>query len=70
MKYKAKYSRVWDDDIKLIQKSPQPTLYTCRELCSISPYKDNYSLSENTVSPTNIISKGFYQSEAQKALQN
>jgi len=70
MKYKAKYSRVWDNDVKLIQKPPQPTLYTCGELCSISSYKDNYSLSENTVSPTRIISKGFFQSEAQKALQN
>jgi len=41
-----------------------------QELCSISPYKDNYSLSENTPSQTSIISKGFFQSEAQKALQN
>ena len=69
MKYKAKYSRVWDDDVKLIQKPSQPTLYTCEELCSICN-KDNYSLSENTLSQANIISKGFFQSEAQKALQN
>jgi len=68
MKYKAKYSRVWDDDVKPIQKLPQPTLYTCKELCSIA-CKDNYSNFENTISP-NIISKGFFQSEAQKALQN
>ena len=39
------------------------------ELCSIID-KDNYSVYENTVSPTCIISKGFFQSEAQKALQN
>jgi len=69
MKYKAKYSRVWDDDVKLIQKPSQPTLYTCEELCSICN-KDNYSLSENTLSQANIISKGFFQTEAQKALQN
>ena len=68
MKYKAKYSRVWDNDVKPIQKQPQPTLYTCEELCSIA-YKDNYLNFENTISP-NIISKGFFQSEAQKALQN
>jgi len=69
MKYMAKYSQAcWDNDVKPIQKQCQQTLY--KELCSISTIKDNYSLSENTVSPTNIISKGFYQSEAQKALQN
>jgi len=39
------------------------------ELCSIA-YKDNYSLSENTLPQANIIPQGFYQSEAQKALQN
>ena len=38
------------------------------ELCSI-PCKDNSELPKNTISP-NIISKGFFQSEAQKALQN
>jgi len=38
------------------------------ELCSI-PNKDNYSNFENTISP-NIISKGFFQTKAQKALQN
>ena len=69
MKYMAKYSRVcWDDDVKPIQKQCQQTLNT-GELCSISN-KDNPKLFENTVSPTNIIPKGFYQSEAQKALQN
>ena len=70
MKYMAKYSQVcWDDDVKPIQKQCQQTLYT-DELCSIANDKDNYSLSENTQSQTNIISKGFFQSEAQKALQN
>jgi len=69
MKYKAKYSRVWDDDVKPIQKPPQPTLYTYGKLCSIA-CKNNYSVSENTLPQTNIILHGFYQSEAQKALQN
>jgi len=69
MKYMAKYSRVcWDDDVKPIQKQCQQTLNT-EELCS-NVCKDNYSLPENTVSPTNIISKGFFQTAAQKALQN
>jgi len=69
MKYMAKYSRVcWDNEVKSIQKQSQQTLYN-NELCSI-PNKDNYSLSENTLSPTGIISQGFFQSEAQKALQN
>jgi len=39
------------------------------ELCSICN-KDNYSPPENIPSPVNIISKGFFQMEAQKALQN
>jgi len=69
MKYKAKYSRVWDNDVKPIQKPPQLTLYPCKELCSIA-YKDNYSHLQNTLSPTNIISKGFFQTATQKALQN
>jgi len=65
----AKYSHVcWDNDVKPIQKQCQQTLY--QELCSIRSNKDNYSLPENTVSPTGIISKGFFQTAAQKALQN
>jgi len=65
----AKYSRVcWNDDVKPIQKHCQQTL-NIKELCS-NVCKDNYALVENTPSPTNIISKGFFQSEAQKALQN
>ena len=69
MKYMAKYSHVyWNDDVKPTQKQCQQTLYT-EELCS-NVCKDNYSLLENTLSQTNIISKGFFQSEAQKALQN
>ena len=64
----AKYSRVsWDNDVKPPQKQCQQTLNT-EELCSI-PNKDNYSNFENTISP-NIISKGFFQTAAQKALQN
>jgi len=69
MKYMAKYSPAyWDNDAKPIQKQSQQILFA-EELCSICN-KDNYSHLENTVSPTNIISKGFFQSEAQKALQN
>jgi len=69
MKYMAKYSLVcWDDYSEPIQKQCQQTLYT-EELCSIID-KDNYSVYENTVSPTRIISKGFFQSSVQKALQN
>jgi len=50
-----------------IQYLHEPRQYI--ELCSI-PCKDNYSLSENTPPQTDIISKGFFQMEAQKALQN
>jgi len=65
----AKYSRVcWDDYPKPIQKQCQQTLYT-GELCSI-PNKDNSELPKNTLSPTTIISKGFFQTAAQKALQS
>ena len=68
MKYMAKYSPVcWDNDVKPIQKQCQQTLYA-RELCSIA-LKDNYANFENTISP-DIISKGFFQTAAQKALQN
>ena len=65
----AKYSRISNGFVDAIQKQPQPTLYTSEELCSISD-KDNCALSKNTLSQTNIISKGFFQYEAQKALQN
>ena len=70
MKYMAKYSQVcWDSGMKPIQNQCQQTLYP-GELCSINTIKDNYALSENTISSTNIISKGFFQTEVQKALQN
>ena len=70
MKYMAKYSPAyWDNDVKPIQKQSQQILFA-EELCSIINNKDNPKVSENTLSPTNIISKGFYQTEAQKALQN
>ena len=69
MKYMAKDTRMyWDIDEKPIQDRSQQTPNT-EELCS-NVCKDNYSLPENTVSPTNIISKGFFQTAAQKALQN
>jgi len=70
MKYMAKYSRISNGFVDVIKKQPQPTLYTFGELCSINTIKDNYSLSKNTLSQTDIISKGFFQTEAQKALQN
>jgi len=70
MKYMAKYSQLcWNNDVKPIQKQCQQKL-CIGELCSINTYKDNYSLSENTLPQTNTISQGLYQSEAQKALQN
>ena len=51
-----------------IQYLHEPQQYI--KLCSISSYKDNYSLLKNTPSQTDIISKGFFQTAAQKALQN
>jgi len=50
-----------------IQYLHEPRQYI--KLCSIYN-KDNYSLFENTVSSSNIISKGFFQTATQKALQN
>ena len=58
----------YDNSMCETQYQPAPRQY--QELCSIANNKDNYSHLENTVSPTSIISKGFFQSEAQKALQN
>jgi len=51
-----------------IQYLHEPRQY--QELCSINTIKDNYSLLENTLPQANLISKGFFQTEAQKALQN
>ena len=83
MKHIARYSWVSDKFARgVIYEQPTPPQYI--ELCSIANDKDNYSLSENTIAndkdnyslsentqlQTNIISKGFFQSEAQKALQN
>jgi len=58
----------YDNCISIIQDPPMPRQY--QELCSINTIEDNPKLFENTLSPTDIISKGFYQSEAQKALKN
>jgi len=69
MRYIAKYSQISNGFVNTIQKQSQPTLLNWEELCSIA-CKDNYSLSENTPSSVNIISKGFFQTAAQKALQN
>ena len=68
MKYKKGYS--WTTD-----KHARNVTYDFhnqrqyRELCS-NTCLNNCELSENTLSHTSIISKGFYQTEAQKALQN
>jgi len=69
VKYFQAYADTWEYYHRkdVIQKQCQQTLET-QELCSIA-CKDNYSLLENTISP-NIISKGFFQTKAQKALQN
>ena len=69
MKYMAKYSQVYlDSAFQLIQKRCQQKLHI-GELCSIA-CKDNSELLKNTLSPTTIISKGYFQTAAQKALQN
>ena len=69
MKYMAKYSRVcWNDYPESIQKQCQQTL-NAGELCSI-PCMNNYAFCENIPSSTTIVSRGFFQIEAQKALQN
>ena len=67
MKHMARYSWVNAINVGGIQYLHEPRQHI--ELCS-NVCKDNYSLSENTVSPTSVISKGFFQSEVQKALQN
>jgi len=58
----------YDNCTCVIQDPPTPRQYI--ELCSIANNKDNSALSENTPSQTSTISKGFFQAEAQKALQN
>ena len=67
MVYIGKFSWINAINAGAIQYLHEPRQYA--ELCSI-PCKDNYSLSENTPPQTDIISKGFFQMEAQKALQN
>jgi len=69
MTFGRRYSWVnnkYDNYDGVIQEPHKQKEYV--ELCSIA-CKDNYSNFENTISP-NIISKGFFQSGAQKALQN
>ena len=68
MKHMARCSWVNAINAGGIQYLYAPRQY--QELCSIANDKDNYSVSENTQLQTNIISKGFFQSEVQKALQN
>jgi len=45
---------------------------TCLNNCELSDNTclNNCELSDNIISPANIISRGFFQTEAQKALQN
>jgi len=57
------------DNYKGIFQEPPLKQKEYIKLCSICD-KDNYSHLENTFSPTNIISKGFFQTATQKALQN
>jgi len=71
MKYGRRYSWVnnkYDNYAGVIQQEP-PKQKEYIELCSICN-KDNYSHLENTLSPTGIISKGFFQAATQKALQS
>jgi len=63
----ARYSWVNAINAGGIQYLHEPRQYI--ELCSILN-KDNYSNFENTLFPAAIISKGFYQTSAQEALQN
>jgi len=67
MKRRGRYSWVNDKFGNVTYDPPKQRQY--QELCSI-PCKNNCALFENTVSSINIISKGFFQTEAQKALQN
>ena len=64
----GRYSWVNDKFGNVTFDPPKQIQY--QELCSINTIKDNPKLFENTLSQTDIISKGFYQSEAQKALKN
>ena len=57
-KYGTKYSWVTNPYQNICYDQHKPVQYL--ELCPIR-IKDNYSLSENTLSQTNIISKGFFQ---------
>ena len=68
MKHIARrYSWVTDKYARNVIYDP-PKQIQYLELCPIA-CKDNCSLSENTIYP-NIISKGFFQTATQKALQN
>jgi len=77
MKYMAKNFQAHDDTWDyyhrkdVVQKQCQQTLKTeeVEELCSIA-CMNNYALSENILSSNTIASKGFFQTAAQKALQN
>jgi len=63
-----KYSWHSENFVNTVQKQCQQTLHS-DELCSI-PCMNNYAFRENIPSSTTIASKGFFQTEAQKALQN
>ena len=74
MKYIAKNFQAYDDTWAyyhrkdVIEKQYQQTL-NAEELCSIA-CMNNYAFRENIPSSSTIISKGFFQTAAQKALQN
>ena len=68
MTFGRRYSWVNNKYVSVIQEPPKQKEY--QELCSIANNKDNYALLENTPSQTGIISKGFFQTAAQKALQS
>ena len=69
MRYIAKYSQISNGFVNTIQKQSQPTLLNWEELCSI-PCMNNYAFRENIPSSITIVSRGFFQTEAQKALQS
>ena len=68
MKHRNRYSWVTDKYAQNVTYD-HPKQREYQELCSIAN-KDNWAHLENTLSPTPIISKGFFQSEVQRALQN
>ena len=65
MKHRNRYSWVTDKYAQNVTYG-YPKQREYQELCSIAN-KDNWALPENTVSPTNIISKGFFSVRSTKS---